>query len=60
MWMDLENIMQSELSQWMTDTLFHVYVEFKDKQNPKLKDTKNRLIVAREGKRGMGEVCEVG
>ena len=66
-WMDLENIMLSEISHRKTnDVGFHLYVESKGKKKQKTKtknhyliDTENRLVVTRgrgwqTGKMGEG------
>ena len=51
-WMELEGIMLSKLSQTKTNTIwFHLYVAFKKtKQKTKIIDTGNRLMVTKAGR----------
>ena len=54
---DLEGIMLNKISQRKTNIIrSHLYVESKKHPKPKLRDTEDRLVVARGGR--VGEIGE--
>lgn len=56
---DLEGIMLQEISQKEEDTYDLSYIwNLKEIKSTKLTDTENRLVIARVGEQGIGEIGE--